>query len=238
MTHARILATAAFAIATATGAAASPVDITFLAPSTSNGQTITMSNAQGDADGDSFPAYGFEMKVDEGGGVVFDILAWCLDLGANLGAQNTAEPYHITTTPFTNSFGVDAAQRARLQAMFDANYEDLDPSDGVEAAGFQVALWNTLYDGDTSVSSGPVGGPLSVTSSNGNVITSANGFLTDAVNYSHGKKFNLTFYQSTGIDDERRQNLVSVSPVPLPAALWMLAGALGGLGAFRKFRKV
>lgn len=231
MTHARILATAALAITTATGAAAGTLDLTYQGPSASSTENVTINAAPVGGTGDTVGAYGFDMEADDGG-VVFDILAWCLDLEANLGAQDTAEPYHITKTPYSNSTGLTGAERARVQSMFDANFETLDPSDGVEAAGFQVALWNTLFDGDMDAGTGA----FAVSASNGDVITTANGFLTDAGNYTGDKKFNMTFYESTGTGNDRRQNLVSVSPVPLPAALWMLAGALGGLGALRRFR--
>lgn len=230
MTRKSLLATAALAMTIGTGATAGSVDIEYLGSATgSNSPSITIDNAPVGGTGGSL-AFGFNMEVTPASGPVFDILAWCLDLEHTISTGTF--PYVHTTTPFSNSFGLDGAQRGRVQAVFDANYETLDPTDEVESGGFQVALWNALYDDDFDAANGSfAASDDSVTG----VIAAANGFLGAASSFTGDKAFNLTFYEST--DDPVRQNLVTATPVPLPAALWMLAGALGGLGALRRWRR-
>jgi hypothetical protein len=180
-------------------------------------------------------SYGFNMR-DEGG-TLGSFLAWCLDVGSFLSTSATvARPYIITETPFSNSFGLDTTQRARVQSVFDANFGDLDATNGVEAAGFQLALWDAVYDGDWDVQG--VGGVFSASASD-DVIAKANFYLVAARDYNGGQAFAMTFLESSpALGQTKYQNLVTVSPVPIPAAGGMLLLALGGLGlAARRRRK-
>ena len=50
-------------------------------------------------------------------------------------------------TPFGNTLDLSMGGRAdRIQSVFDANYGSVDAADGDQAAGFQLALWEALYD--------------------------------------------------------------------------------------------
>ena len=161
---------------------------------------------------------------------------FCLDLLANIYPKRDYG-YKTTETPFSNSVdlmtidgsgytGVD-----RIQRIFDAGYS-IALVNTVSSAGFQVALWNAVYDTDWSVSLDA--GDFYQDGMNEGVRTAANAFLRDAENYSGGgKKWNLTFLESTATDP-RSQNLVTMAPVPLPAAGFMLLTALGGLFAARR----
>lgn len=42
----------------------------------------------------------------------------------------------------------------RVQSVFDANYASVTLNDNTQAAAFQVALWNALYDGDEAADEG------------------------------------------------------------------------------------
>jgi hypothetical protein len=152
-------------------------------------------------------------------------------------SATVARPYIITETPFSNSFDLDTDQRARVQSVFDANFAGLDATDGVEAAGFQLALWDAVYDDDWDVQG--VGGVFSASASNPDVISAANSYLEAARDYEEGQAFAMTFLESNpGANQTKYQNLVTVSPVPIPAAGGMLLLALGGLGlAARRRRK-
>ncbi|WP_274789844.1 VPLPA-CTERM sorting domain-containing protein [Roseovarius tolerans] len=221
----------------AAGASASTVDLTYHGASSGNdAKGVKIKNAPATS-GANTPliagAFGFKMRTDAVDPLT-EFLAWCLDIGSNLGTNGSFE-YKVTNTPFSNSFGLDPDQRGRVQSVFDANYGMLDIADGIEAAGFQVALWDALYDDDGDASAGD----FRISSGYGygygaDIIKQANYFLRDANMYKGGKVFNLTFFESTGEGAAKKQNLVTATPVPLPAAGLLFLGALGGLAALRR----
>jgi hypothetical protein len=112
--------------------------------------------------------------------------------------------------------------------VFDANYATLDTGNNTQAAGFQVALWDALYDTGWDAGAGVF------TVASGAVRNQANTFLAAASTAFGGPKaYNLTFLESRATNPQS-QNLVTATPVPLPAAAFLLAGALGGLAALRR----
>ena len=160
---------------------------------------------------------------------------FCLDLLASI-YPNRDYGYKTTGTPFSNSVNlmtIDSGYTGvdRLQRIFDAGYSTALVNT-VSSAGFQVALWNAVYDTDWSVSQG-AGEFYQVGTENEDVRSAANTSLSAAMDYRGGKKWNLTFLESTATDP-RSQNLVTMAPVPLPAAGFMLLTALGGLFAARR----
>jgi hypothetical protein len=170
-------------------------------------------------------AWGFNMSDSTGG--LGNFIAWCLDVGSFLSTSSSnAAPYSVTSTPFSNSYGLSTAEQGRVQSLFDANYHSIDITSGNQAAGFQLALWDALYDGDGDVSAGTFRATASTA-----IVNFANNFFGAATSYSGGKQFNLTFLESEGTSSNGKyQNLVTVSPVPIPAAGALLLLALGGLG--------
>lgn len=178
-------------------------------------------------------AYGFRMtEVTSHESVLGTFIAWCLDIEHRLAGKDNPVEYTITSTPFTNSYGLDADQMKRVQSVFDASYAPGLVTDKNKAAGFQVALWDALYDKDFSAS----GGAFVVTGTNG-ILNQANAYLAAAKAFSGSRVWNLTFLQSS---DRRKtyQNLVTATPVPVPAAAWLMLIALGGLAAVGRRRRV
>jgi hypothetical protein len=167
-------------------------------------------------------AFGFNMTDTTG--ALGSFMAWCLDIEHVLATSGT-HPYTSTTSPFSNSFGLDGNQMARVRAVFDANFASLNAMIGNQAAGFQLALWNALYDTDSVISGGTFKATASTTITN-----LANSYLSAAASFTGSSAWNLTFLEST----TGRQNLVTVSPVPLPAAGWLLIAGIGGLAALRR----
>ncbi|CUH49057.1 VPLPA-CTERM sorting domain-containing protein [Ruegeria atlantica] len=167
--------------------------------------------------------------------VLGDFVAFCLDLAAWIG-RGTGYEYKVTDTPFSNS--VDLISNGgvqRIQAIFDANYSNAVATESkLTSAAFQVALWNAVYDDDWSATSGS---GFSAKSRSSGVIDQANAYLAAAQNYTGDKKWRLSFLESTA-QPYRYQNLVAVAPVPLPAAGFMLLGALAGFGLLRRRRSI
>ena len=189
---------------------------------------------------------GFKMK-DTSNNNSFAV--FCLDLLASI-YSGRSYGYEATNTPFTNG-GVDLtvvdggsglSGIDRIQRIFDSSYDAAFDS-LTNSAGFQLALWNAVYDVDWSVgdnSSGANGGTFYQTDTDDEAVrTAANGFLSDAFAYNGGQKYSLTFLQSTGSTQSpgRSQNLVTASPVPLPAAGLMLLAGIGGLFVGRRRKK-
>lgn len=229
-----VLRYSVFALLVTAGAAgATPVTLHYDGPSAADPKNVTITAAPvAYAGGGSWPktvgAWGFRMR--DTSGPLGRFVAWCLDLEHFLG-NSGGHAYTITSTPFSNSYGLDATQKGRIGAVFDANYATLDIGDGKQAAAFQLALWNALYDSDWTVA----GGTFSATAGNG-IATLANTFLGLANGYAGPRAWNQVWLESTGTP--ARQNLVTVSPVPLPAAGLVLFGALAMVaGAARRRRR-
>ena len=164
-------------------------------------------------------------------------VGWCLDIAHYLMGTGSSQNYTPTNDPFSNSYGLTDTARDRVQSVFDANYAALNSANGDQAAAFQMALWEAAYEDDNtslSVSSG-----LFQASSFGST-SLANQYLAAAMNYSGGSQWNLSFLQVDGDANRGRytgQNLVTVSPVPVPAAGLLLVTSLFGMGAITRRRR-
>ena len=226
----------ALALTLMAGAAhATPISLTYQgASSGSEAKTVTITDAPVAYPGSgSWPksvgAYGFNMT--DTSGLLGNFLAWCLDVGSFLSTSSTAaKPYVITESPFSNSVALDVS---RIQAVFDANFKTVDATNGVQAAGFQLALWNAVYEDDWDISDGAFR-----VSADSAIIDKAQAYLDAANSYVGGTQWRMTFLESNPAAGEtKHQNLVTVSPVPIPAAGGMLLLALGGLGMAARRRK-
>jgi len=199
----------------------------------------------------STAAGGFHMQDDAGN----SLIAWCLDL---FGALTDDHTYETTESPFSGR-QIAATTLANIQSLFDTNYKNLDLDDDGQSGGFQLALWEVLYERtDTyNIDGGDYGDRGSFyAKSRGtdeDAVTWANKFLGNIANDTTGKIFDLTFYDADALTEEWKkiwwnidyQDLVSASEippsqtpeVPLPATAWLLGGGLAALFGIGRRRK-
>lgn len=156
----------------------------------------------------------FQLTGDNGFG---DFAAFCVDIYQSLRNPDRYE------TP-ANLFG--AAVLNSIDRLYSSVYAQVDSA--TEAAAFQVALWEVIYDNGSAFDLNA--GAFS-TSGNANVEALASSYLSGLSNASTGA-YNLTFLYS-----ENGQDLVTASPIPLPATSLLLIAGLGGMAAVRARRK-
>lgn len=180
-------------------------------------------------------------------------IAWCLDTLKNLelGTEYTLN----NLNPFTTGPSLSTQQKDDIQDLFNFGYDtflgSIDPDDnGVgsannnQSAGFQVALWEIVNETGGTYDAG-VGNPTTGFRTTDSTIAGiANDYLAlidplsstyTGIIGNNGLGYRVSYLESTG--DPTRQNLVTVSPVPLPAAGVLMLAALGGLAGSRKLRR-
>ena len=175
-------------------------------------------------------AGGFRL-TDETNGA--DIIAWCLDIAHTLNLKGL---YQITTAPFSNTF--TPAQKNLIENLFETSYLGVDLNNNHQSAGFQLALWELVYEGsgDLDVKDGTF---RSTTDTAARDI--ANGYLAN-LGGAVTQSYDVAFYESLGWEKNGEthysQNLVSVTPVPLPAAGLLLVCGLAGVCAVSRRKQV
>lgn len=206
-------------------------------------RTATINDLSDNIGGDAAPA---DQRVAAGGFAlkaagVGDFLAWCLDI-TNYFDLSASPDYQKTDTPFASSTSLSQSQIDDVKTLFDTGYQsvlDTISSGGsglraTTAAGFQIALWELVFEAtsDRDVTDDD----FFVTGTSQAVVDAATGFLAGMSGPATGN-YKVIFLESQHPHIHKGQNLVTVAPVPLPAAGLLLVGALGGLGYVARCRK-
>jgi hypothetical protein len=176
-------------------------------------------------------AGGFALNGNLFGNGAENFTAFCLDIATTI---KSGKNYEVTPAPFTDD-PLTTTQIGNIRRLFNTAYTTLNLSDGAQSAGFQLALWEIIYETDAGFVLGT--GNFSATnynSSSAAAITAGQGFLAGLAAWDGIYRWNLTFLESK---PHLSQNLVTATPVPLPAAGVLLLAALGGLGAMRRRRR-
>ncbi len=234
----RTLALAAAVSALALGAYASTtVDARFDGTFTSFNVSIQGTEVVGNltvnsatVNASAFDMFGSNPSPDDGSvpsSVIGKFVAWCLDIGAYLN-QGTGTYTVNPETVFASSYDVDTTA---VRRYFDANFSASIHLDATQAAAFQIGLWATIYD----TVNAPV--EFGYTSPNEAFTLLVDGFVAAGTNYGGNRIWTLTYLEST--DDQRYQNLVTATPIPLPATglLMLSVMGLGGIGVMARRRR-
>ena len=178
------------------------------------------------------------------------LITWCLDLFGSLTDDRT---YQTTDTPFGDNL-IEKYRLNNIQALFDTNYASLDLKDVSQSAGFQIALWELLYEESDTYNVGGRNsrgkkGNFYVDQGNRSAVRKANEYLSNIAKDIAGEIYDLTFYDA-GSESGKHwhkdyQDLVSASKipvnntpeVPLPATAWLLGGGLAALFGFSRRSK-
>lgn len=147
-----------------------------------------------------------------------DFVAWCLQIDV---AFREGKTYHDGAT-------LSAGTVAALDLLFDNAYSLLDFSSQADMVGFQTAVWETVYDaGNIGLGTGRFR-----LATGGDVRARAEDFLTGRV--TGGADQNLSFLKSGASQNFARASAAQTPAIPLPATIWLMLAAVGGLAALRR----
>ena len=180
-------------------------------------------------------AGGFALNGDiSGDSAAESFTAWCLDIYAYI---SDGQNYNITTSPFSVA-PLTQARIDNIRALFNTGLSGLNLGIGSNSAGFQLALWDLVYEKTVNPLNAGAG-KFRASNSTG-AINTANLLLAGLAGPITGN-FKLTFLESVG---RRSQNLVTgnsipveIPSVPVPAAGLLLFSALAGTGLLARRKR-
>lgn len=172
-------------------------------------------------------------------GLGTSFFAWCLDLADPVESGQEYDRWSGPGNPFGAPNTLNDLQVARVTAVINHNFATVTEAGVVGAerdlrhAAMQLALWEAAYE--TGASLNLASGDFSardMTPLGLDVIGLATSYL-DFVLDQVPTSYVVTFLRS---DSGKHQDLVAASPIPLPAAAWLLIGGIGVLAATRRRR--
>ena len=173
-------------------------------------------------------AGGFAVKGNLNGNGIENFTAWCLDIATTLRLSSS---YRTTTTPFASG-PISKGTIENIARLFETGYKGLDLTKASQSAGFQLALWEVMYE--TTKSFSLYDGNFSASNST-KAIERAQKLLA-GMSGPITRRYSMTYLESYDVrawNKHYSQHLVTVQAVPLPAGGLLLIGALGALAALR-----
>lgn len=184
-------------------------------------------------DGPDYNGTGAAFRMHDasnGLGLGYDFIAFCIDLEGFVGDDN----YYINNdAPFDPVRKLTDFQKTNVENLFQASYSGVDAFDNIQAAAFQLALWEAAYETEEALDLSLDDGNRFGTSSNAAIKDQADAYLDMLANWDGTTLFQVNFLDA---ELDGRQDLVMATPVPLPAAGLLLIGSLGALGALKRRR--
>ena len=173
----------------------------------------------------------FKMKdATDALGLGTDFIAFCVDLIGFVGDDD----YVINNeAPFDPGRKLSDFQKTNVENLFHASYADVDVSNNVQAAAFQLALWEAAYETNELVDLSLDDGVRRGDSNSNDIKAQADTYLSQLASWGGVERFHINFLDA---EKDDTQDLVMATPIPVPAAGLLLLGGLGALG-FAKRRK-
>lgn len=151
-------------------------------------------------------------------------VAWCVELADTL---QLPWDYSSNDTLFS------ASVRDNLVRLFNTAYDQVDLSNNAQSAGFQLAIWEIIEEGSGSFD---LSGGTFTASASAAALAAGQSYL-DGLGDAAPETYRLTFWEAATTQKGSSQNLITVAPIPLPMAAWMLLGALAATAAVTRVRR-
>lgn len=215
-----IISASAFSVAlaglAAGSASASTVTLNFLDPGTGTDVTAQI---DGDQVEDSGNGEFFAGTLLMGGypSAEDQFLAWCLEVSRVI----------MPSASYTVSYGLPSDKEQDVSRLFTGYIGQT--SNEIGAAAFQLALWEIIEEPEDTFDLS--NGLFTAQSSTDDVIDTATDFLDGFGAFD--PNYRITFFQSG-----ESQDLITATPIPLPASVLFLGAGLGALSLAGRRRKM